>query len=382
MTGHIRFRGASPIYYQLLHGRTRTGVTLQTLHPEKLDHGRILRQTPASGIPIPHPDSCTAQDLIDFLAPKAARLLIGGIHREVYRSRARKYPLPNPEEEDNDPIRYPWAPKLSPDDRRVDWNAWTAQHILRRQRVLGPLWNMAVTQPNLPGPPGQVVVKRVMFQGIRPVGTPSEWTRVFRDAPPGYSLSSSTTEPSSIAESEHDASVVSVDGAADMDTNSDTEGDTYEVYFDDGDDSVKIPGLPFITKLAQPRGQSQSSPLQNQHEHVPRATKDKTAPEKARVLVWTSDQKLLEIPEIKVEGGRWLDAAKVARLSNFYDKEKYHDGVVVGKGDGGGGSGGDSDSAVQEENVPPGPTTTKTTSTTPTIKRDDEGLVPFLAQLQ
>ena len=341
--------------------------------------------------------------------------MILGINKKVYRSRAQKHPLPNPEEEDNDPIKYPWAPKLSPDDRRVDWNAWTAQDILRRQRVLGPLWNMAVTQPSRPGPPGQVAVKRVLFQGIRQVDTPSEWTRVFRDAPPGYSSLLSTTEPSSIADGDHDASVVTANGAVDMDTNSDGDDETYELYYDDGDDSVKIPGIPFITKVAQPQPQPPPSSPQKQDEDMPAATKNKTSPEKARVLVWTSDQKLLEIPEIKVEGGRWLDAAKVARLSNFYDKKKYPDGVVVGKGDGGGGSGdggrgsGDSiggsgggggnsgdgrdsgDGGVQEEDALPGPTKTKTMSTststststtkTTTIESDD-GLVPFLAQLQ
>ena len=33
------------------------------------------------------------------------------------------------------------APKISPFDRHIDWNSWTADEILRRHRVIGPLWS-------------------------------------------------------------------------------------------------------------------------------------------------------------------------------------------------------------------------------------------------
>lgn len=33
------------------------------------------------------------------------------------------------------------APKITPDDRHLDWDSWTAERILRAQRVIGPLWN-------------------------------------------------------------------------------------------------------------------------------------------------------------------------------------------------------------------------------------------------
>ena len=42
-----------------------------------------------------------------------------------------------------DPSRYLWAPKISSDDRHIDWRGWSAQDILRRIRVLGPTWNLA-----------------------------------------------------------------------------------------------------------------------------------------------------------------------------------------------------------------------------------------------
>jgi len=34
------------------------------------------------------------------------------------------------------------APKITPNDRHIDWNSWTADEILIRSRVSGPLWNV------------------------------------------------------------------------------------------------------------------------------------------------------------------------------------------------------------------------------------------------
>jgi len=50
------------------------------------------------------------------------------------------------------------APKISPEDRHVDWNSWTAEDILRKHRVIGPLWNMAVINRD-----GMVAEKRIIW---------------------------------------------------------------------------------------------------------------------------------------------------------------------------------------------------------------------------
>jgi len=48
----------------------------------------------------------------------------------------------NPQLRDQAPkIRH--APKITPKDRCIDWSSFSANEILRRQRVLGSLWNMA-----------------------------------------------------------------------------------------------------------------------------------------------------------------------------------------------------------------------------------------------
>lgn len=127
------FRGAAPLHHTLLSNTEMTGVSLQTLHPSKFDHGVILAQT----APFRH-GAQTVQELEKILAPKGAKLLLQGIRDRVFV---------NPPKEINDrsapeqekAIRP--APKLSKDDRHIDWQSWTAEKIERKSRVIGPLWN-------------------------------------------------------------------------------------------------------------------------------------------------------------------------------------------------------------------------------------------------
>ena len=35
------------------------------------------------------------------------------------------------------------APKITSNDRFIDWKTWTAEEILRRHRIIGPLWSSA-----------------------------------------------------------------------------------------------------------------------------------------------------------------------------------------------------------------------------------------------
>ena len=37
------------------------------------------------------------------------------------------------------------APKITPRDRQILWDTWTADDILRRHRVIGPLWSLATS---------------------------------------------------------------------------------------------------------------------------------------------------------------------------------------------------------------------------------------------
>lgn len=150
------------MHHTLLAGRTRTGVTLQTLHHEHFDHGIILDQTPAPGFEIPNPETCTVQELLDLVAPKGAEMLINGIRNRIFVP-----PLKDAgwrAAAGGDPIIH--AAKITPEDRHIDWKNWTWKEISRRQRVLGPLWNMALV-PVKPVDGGvEFQKKRVIFTNV------------------------------------------------------------------------------------------------------------------------------------------------------------------------------------------------------------------------
>ena len=40
------------------------------------------------------------------------------------------------------------APKITSQDRFIDWNAWTAETIIRRHLVIGPLWSFVKNAQN------------------------------------------------------------------------------------------------------------------------------------------------------------------------------------------------------------------------------------------
>ncbi|KAK0251872.1 Methionyl-tRNA formyltransferase [Friedmanniomyces endolithicus] len=146
--------GPAPIQRALLQNCTETGVTLQTMHPTRFDHGAILSQ------------ETTAIDkerrldvVVDLLGSIGADLLSKGIESGAFIP-----PLPAPElQQSAHPASY--ASKITPEDRRIDWATWTAADIILRDEVLGSLWDSVTYSrcendgPNLS--PG----KRVKFGG-------------------------------------------------------------------------------------------------------------------------------------------------------------------------------------------------------------------------
>ena len=154
------FRGPSPLHHTLLHGLSKTGVSVQTLDSKKFDHGLILAQTPEPGVDIPKPDDITVTELTDFLAPKGAELLLQVIEDRCY--------VPPLEEigttkADQMGVSIRTAPKLTTEDRHIDWKTWTADEIVRKQRVIGPLWNLISTES---WPEGRRVIWEDDFEKI------------------------------------------------------------------------------------------------------------------------------------------------------------------------------------------------------------------------
>ncbi|KAL4808523.1 formyl transferase [Aspergillus unguis] len=158
------FRGPAPLHHTLLAGRTKTGVSLQTLHLEHFDHGTILAQTPAPGFEIPNPNSCTVPELLNVVSAKGADILVDGIRKGLFVPPVEDAGWNSPEQKD-----LIHATKIKPEDRHIDWATWTWTDISRRNRVLGPLWSKSLVfgEPSNGIPTFEQ--KRVILSGLEEV---------------------------------------------------------------------------------------------------------------------------------------------------------------------------------------------------------------------
>ncbi|KAJ9264565.1 hypothetical protein DTO212C5_7068 [Paecilomyces variotii] len=159
------FRGPAPLHHTLLAGRTRTGVTLQTLHHEHFDHGIILSQTPPPGFEIPNPETCTVQELLQVVAPEGARILIEGMRNRLFVPPLKEAGWRATEAGS----KLIHAAKIKPEDRHVDWANWTWTDISRRNRILGPLWSKSLVA--IEDPDGRISFgeKRIIFSKFEEV---------------------------------------------------------------------------------------------------------------------------------------------------------------------------------------------------------------------
>lgn len=87
-----------------------------------------------------------------------------------------------PESENAANLRH--AAKITSNDKHINWDSWTAEEILRRNRVIGPLWNIAACGDSSPRE------KRIIWSsGFEP----SEAVR-HHDLPPGTPFAESPTQ--------------------------------------------------------------------------------------------------------------------------------------------------------------------------------------------
>ncbi|KAL8854701.1 MAG: hypothetical protein Q9221_000483 [Calogaya cf. arnoldii] len=133
------FPGPAPLHHTLLANRKTTGVTLQTLHPTRFDEGRIVAQTPYPGI---EHQARTVEELEALTAPLGANMLIQSLKDGSFVPPIREVGWYNGALSSRD---FTHASKIGPQDRHLDWTTWSADDILRRQRVIGPLWNTTKT---------------------------------------------------------------------------------------------------------------------------------------------------------------------------------------------------------------------------------------------
>lgn len=121
-----KFSGSSPIQYAIMNDCETTGVTVQTLHPTKFDHGEILKQS--APINIGHNE--TYNSLRDRLAVVGADLLqnvvMGNLAEPTIISSTETYSL---------------APKIPPSLAEIQWSHMTSRQICCLERALGPLFS-------------------------------------------------------------------------------------------------------------------------------------------------------------------------------------------------------------------------------------------------
>ncbi|TWU79108.1 Methionyl-tRNA formyltransferase [Metarhizium rileyi] len=132
-------RGPAPIHHALLRGDTHVGISLQTLDPKAFDHGAVLAQSPAPGIPIP--PEASFREVLSAAAVEGAEMLIQGLRAGVHVPPRRDVGWKAAELAG---AQLAYAPKITKADGQMDWSAWTAEQICRRIRVLGSVWTHAV----------------------------------------------------------------------------------------------------------------------------------------------------------------------------------------------------------------------------------------------
>lgn len=122
-------RGAAPLHRALMAGDAATAVSLQSIHPEKFDHGIVLARSQ---------DISLQGHNLSSLTSACARLgsdLLREALLQGYPSNARST--------DCGGIRPSYARKLIAEDTRIEWHTWTADKIVRYNRVLErPLWTI------------------------------------------------------------------------------------------------------------------------------------------------------------------------------------------------------------------------------------------------
>ncbi|CCE63546.1 hypothetical protein TPHA_0F00590 [Tetrapisispora phaffii CBS 4417] len=138
-----RYKGASPIQYALLNRDTETGVTIQTLHPNKFDHGRIIAQTRplstsdllAKGVVSEFPEKTPIYTaiLMDQLGLVGGELLKKVISEQLYTDQNKSI-------ESGQVFEASYASRITSAMKQISWNTDEAIDLVVRLNTLGPLF--------------------------------------------------------------------------------------------------------------------------------------------------------------------------------------------------------------------------------------------------
>ena len=120
-----KYAGASPLQYAWINEDRFSGVTIQTLHPTKFDHGEIIAQTGEISIS----DCEKFKTVSDRLAVEGAELLGKVVESSAYKDvRIKSNYTPS------------YAPKISPDFCMIDWNS-PATKLTRQLEIMKSLFS-------------------------------------------------------------------------------------------------------------------------------------------------------------------------------------------------------------------------------------------------
>lgn len=118
-------------------------MTVQTLHPKHFDQGTILSQTPYPGF---EHGCSTVPELLALTSSKGAEMLVQSIKNRLYLQPAKS---PDSLADYRIKATSRAAPKITPQDKFINWNTWTSEVIIRRHLAIGPLWSFVRNAQNV-----------------------------------------------------------------------------------------------------------------------------------------------------------------------------------------------------------------------------------------
>lgn len=151
------FRGPAPLHRTLLADRQTSGVSLQTLSQVAFDRGTVLKReevaVPAEG---------TVESLLQVLGPMGAEILCKSIEEGIFVPPVQSVVAKDSQSGQG----LVHAAKITPEDRKVDWSRWSSEELIKRDRVLGRLWDDVVYDKRFMRRPGEPDSrKRIVYQG-------------------------------------------------------------------------------------------------------------------------------------------------------------------------------------------------------------------------
>ncbi|QSL64886.1 hypothetical protein MERGE_002190 [Pneumocystis wakefieldiae] len=121
-----RYKGPAPLHHTLLNRDKYTGVTIQTLHPDKFDEGRIISISELYKIEKHE----TLESLSQKLSKIGANLLIQVLLKQEYlNTNINIQNLYEPS----------YAKKMNKENQVIKWNIWDSDEIELRSRIFGKL---------------------------------------------------------------------------------------------------------------------------------------------------------------------------------------------------------------------------------------------------